>query len=89
MLGDEIAESGQTGYWAAATGGPVRRSPLGLYDGGPIISKGHTMAPVWHTASQSVHQSHSGASVNVTTFLTTTSALHWHTVTHNPQPSHF
>jgi len=59
------------------------------YDSWTIISKGQLIAPLRHTASQSVHQLHFTVSTTVMTLLTTARALQWHTLTHNPQPSHF
>jgi len=61
----------------------------GLYGFGMIISKGQLMAPVGHTISQSVHQSHSTDSVIVTILPIMARALQWHTPTHKPHPSHF
>jgi len=46
------------------------------------------MAAVGQMASQSVHQSHSTVSIMVMILLTIARALHWHTPTHNPHPSH-
>jgi hypothetical protein len=61
---------------------------FGPYDSWPTISNGHVMAPVWHTASQSVHQLHSAVSIMVTTLSTIAKASQGHTLTHNPHPSH-
>lgn len=53
----------------------VQQGLIGPYDSWTIISNGQLMAPVGHTASQSVHQSHFVVSIRVMTLWTTARAL--------------